>query len=261
MQIKAIALRFGYVESTALSWLVFAQDPYEAQKTPTSSKEAFHSLVEMLYQKVGPPKLRPTKKCCQKSVKADPDNKFCSKCGHSLLSKFSLINWENYINQLGSNTIDDFGYSDGAENPYGWDASQFWFGIPDNEMIIVQTQAEKMLTLGLFDLHPELVDLVDEPDEVPVMGPENYLWEDYQELLADPPEDLSLEGASRTTITHYYPNGAEATVVDGKLDRVVYNTGDWIWFVDGKPSHGITHDSIKWNMGEETDFSGKVQAR
>jgi|SRR5271166_4700099 len=264
MLIKAIALRFGYVESTALSWLVFAQDPYEAQKFPTSSKEALYSLVELLYQKVGPLRTKSRsdlKQCCNKALGANPDNEFCSKCGNHLRTQLSLTEWSNFIWKLGSNTIDDFGYCDSTENPYGWDASQFWFGIPDQQMVIVHAQAEKILTLALFDLHPELIDLIDDPDQVPVMGPENYLWEDYQKLLTDPVELVPLEGASTTTIIYDYPNGAQVIVKNNQLDYIKYGTGDQTWFKDGQPDHGFTHNEVGWNNEDQTVFSGQVQSR
>lgn len=159
--IHAIALRFGYVESNALSWLVF-QAEFVAPKT---RKEALLSLAEFLYKKfMGTRSYQSvmTKKCCKKSLDADSDNEFCSKCGDPIKDPgFDFDRWVNFLEGIRTTTIDGFGYSDDTENPYGWDPSLFAFGIPDKNMIIVAENAAEMLSFAVAELHPETKEIIE----------------------------------------------------------------------------------------------------
>jgi hypothetical protein len=149
--IRAIALRFGYVESNTLSWFVF-QTEYEIE----TKKEAFHSLAEFLYQRYlgdHPSKIRA---CCKKSAE-DPENEFCPKCGRSLdESAFDYYQWCEDLERFRVGTIDGSGYMDGTDNPHEWDPAEFGFGIPEENMIIVGEQGAQMLAYAVAELHPEL---------------------------------------------------------------------------------------------------------
>jgi hypothetical protein len=149
--IQAIALRFGYVESNVLSWFVF--QPEIAFKT---KKEAFHSLAEFLYQRYlgdHPSKIRT---CCKKSAE-DPENEFCPKCGRSLdESAFDYYQWCEDLERFRVGTIDGSGYMGDDDNPAGWDPSNFGFGIPNKNMIIVHENGIEMLGYAVAELHPEL---------------------------------------------------------------------------------------------------------
>lgn len=241
MIVRAIALRFGYVESNTLAWLTFQAQyaPY-----PTSRKEALQSLAEYLFQKFNPPVEGPRRKCCQASLKKDPDGKFCSKCGLSIKKCFYVQAWYDYVSGLQSSDIDGYGFcSEEGNSPHGWDPSAFAFGIADQQILLVHERADEILLLALLDLHPELKEIVDAPDELPA----DYVVEDYQELLTKDKEE-----AEHQEVVSYYSNGGICVKRDGKIVGAVYNTGDRIWFgPDGKKVVKIsTHDGIEWQDPE-----------
>ena len=155
--IKAIALRFGYVESNTLSWFVF-QTEYDIE----SRKEAFHSLAEFLYQRYLEDHPHKVKPCCKKSLAKDPESQFCPKCGHSLIqSVFDYWEWTQDLEKFRNGTIDGSGYMDGTDNPHEWDPTAFGFGVPEDEMIIVDEQGAEMLAYAVAELHPELKEDID----------------------------------------------------------------------------------------------------
>lgn len=150
--IRAIALRFGYVESNTLSWFVF-QTEYDIE----TKKEAFHSLAEFLYQRYLGDHPSKMKACCKKSLAADPENEFCSKCGRSLTGwVFDFNQWKQDLEDFRNDTIDGSGYMDDTDNPYEWDPTAYGFGVPESEMIIVGEQGAEMLAYAIGELHPEL---------------------------------------------------------------------------------------------------------
>jgi hypothetical protein len=179
MMIQAIALRFGYVESNALSWLVF-QAEFENDLDLQSKKQAFHSLANFLYQKFMDNRgIKPSKTCCQKSLKADSENEYCSKCGERVRSfGFNYFDWIDFLDGVLHGCIDSFGYCDGADNPNGWDPSLYCFGVPEEDMIIVHENGAEMLSFAVAELHPELKEVID--NEI-----NDCFVDDYQNLLEE----------------------------------------------------------------------------
>ena len=153
--IHAIALRFGYVESSALSWFVF--QPEFAFKT---KKEAFHSLAEYLYQRYIAYQSKPKLKDCCKISRETPGNAFCSKCGGALFqSSFDYHNWIQDLEDYRIGTCDSSRYNS-VDNPAGWDPANYLFGIPEKNMIIVEENGAEMLSYAVAELHPELKDCI-----------------------------------------------------------------------------------------------------
>lgn len=50
----------------------------------------------------------------------------------------------------------------------------------------------------------------------------------------------------KETCVRDYHNGAQTVHENGNLIYTHYNTGDQIWFTDGKVVAIITHDGIEW---------------
>jgi hypothetical protein len=168
--IQAIALRFGYVESAALSWFVF--QPEIAFKT---KKEAFHSLAEYLYQRFMEYQYHAPKDCCSFSAE-DPENKFCPKCGNELReSGFDYRAWVEYLEYYRTGTCDGSRYNS-VDNTIGWDPANFGFGIPDKNMIIVHENGIEMLSYAVAELHPELKE--DIHAEI-----NDCFYQDYQKIV------------------------------------------------------------------------------
>ena len=153
--IKAVALRFGYVESNSLSWLVFQAE----DKPCKTKKQAFLSLAEFLYQKFCKWNISDVKGCCTKSkqnLMGYADINFCPQCGTSLSGiEFDYTNWSNFLEDIRTSSIDSFRYSDDTENEHGWDASLYAFEVPAKQMVIVQENATEMLSYAVAELHPE----------------------------------------------------------------------------------------------------------
>lgn len=170
--IKAVALTFGYVESNTLSWLVFESE----YNTPKTKKQALLSLAEFLYQKfMGRRRTQPDCAVCNTSLADNPSAKYCSECGMRLRSVgFYYYEWLDFLEGVRTSDIDGFHYSDDTDNPHGWDASLFAFGLPDKKMLIVQEHAAEMLSLAVAELHPEVKLEVDK-----------WLIEEYKELLKE----------------------------------------------------------------------------
>jgi hypothetical protein len=217
MLTRAIALRFGYVESNRLDWFVF-----QAKVPCLTKKDAIHSLTEYLFRKFDPVSNRPHKKCCVATAKKDKDAEFCSKCGKGLKRYFPVEEWMEWLDTLSRGVIDDYGYGDEPENPNVWDPSQFGFGIPDKEMLVVNEEAAEILTIALFEIHPELKEIADDP---PAETPENWIWRDYQKLL-----DESDFKHVEYSVTFNEGEGASAVQKQGV---------DHVWFrYNGKDTEG-----------------------
>lgn len=241
---RAIALCFGYVESNTTSHLVYQAD----HKWPSSRKEALHSLVNYLYNKFvyENEDYRKSKMhmadCCRKGWWArdrenPPTN--CPTCNadYNVPFQFSEEEWINYLYDLHRSNCDSYGDHDDIDNPYDWQPWRFYFDVPQHEMLIISENAEHILTHALYEIRPELKD-----KSKSELLYKSYLYDDYSEML-DENNSFGDHGYSKNeyssfkeTKIHEYPNGAVATITDGRYTHIKYNTGDAVWFrfQDGK---------------------------
>jgi hypothetical protein len=168
--IRAIAMRFGYVESNTLSWLVF-----QAEVAFNSKKEAFHSLAEFVYQRYLESN-HPPEECCKEAAK-DPANNYCSVCGIDLSSwSFDYLDWEDDLEGYRVGTIDGSYYTLYPDNPAGWDPANFVFTIPRKNMMFIHENGAQMLGFAIAELHHELKDNIHSRIN-------KCFYDDYQELL------------------------------------------------------------------------------
>jgi hypothetical protein len=168
--IRAIALRFGYVENNTLSWFIF-----QSEVGFKTKKEAFHSLAEFVYQRYLENKVYQPRECCKESGK-DPAHIFCSNCGTRLSQLvFSYLEWAEDLEAYRMGIID--GNSDkGIDNPDGWDPANYVFNISPKNMMLVHELGVEMLSLAVVELHPELKEEI-------YSYINDYWLDDYQELL------------------------------------------------------------------------------
>lgn len=176
---KAIALKFGYVESNNTSWLVYLSEGLYRYKTPSSNKEALHSLAEYLYQKfICDDKYRidlhnkyqsHMAKCCRITWSDEwhrgnyemPQLKNCPTCNasYSLADpKFDEDRWIEFLIGISISDCDRYGEHDGVDNPFGWDPWSFDFSLDKKDIIVIPERAECFLLMALKEIHPELFD-------------------------------------------------------------------------------------------------------
>ena len=190
MACQVIALAFGYAESQSTSWLIYKSDNPVYSKT---RKEALLSLTEYLWKKYQSEteyaedfvKRYKTNmaQCCQKAWRNDKTLIKCPTC-EALYNiekekEFDITHWQEFLCNIGTSTCDSYGDHYDIENPHNWCPWQFDFNVRRREMLVVQENAEHILTLALFELHPELREM--STDEYGA----DYIESDYTELLEE----------------------------------------------------------------------------
>jgi hypothetical protein len=193
-QYHAVALMFGYVESSTNSWLIYSTPPWLA---PFSTKrEMLNSLVDCLYNKYSAELKEINQfhdlykdhmaKCCRSAWEArDRSNppERCPTCDaiYSTPSTpkdvFSEADWIKFLYEIKDGTCDSYGDSD-CNNPMDWTPWHFKFEISKENMIIITENAEVILSYVLHQLHPEL-----EFDEMDFEY--EHLVNDYNKLLEE----------------------------------------------------------------------------
>lgn len=273
-----IALSFGYVESNTTSWLIY----HAENKISSSRREAIHSLVAYLWDKYTKQNDENHEfslgysygsKCCQRhwldtKYVDDPQKQgarkkreinptSCPTCNgeYPTTWTFEEEDWKEYLFDLHHSDCNSYGEHEWPDNPYGWSPWMYSFNIPQHQMVVIGEQAEDILTMALYELHPELMENSEdeEPTYFEANGVENPWDRDYQNLMD---ESCVLDDygchyhkaaetpRARITQTIDYPNGGQAILVDNIITYVKYNTGDQIWleFQDGKYRVAKVHD-------------------
>ena len=142
---KAVGLRFGATESNTIGQLVFVSNA-----DFDTRKEALHSLVEYLYSKYmieG-----------EERNKIAPHKNRCDECKKSIVStfKYEENDWQEFLKELLRADFDSYGVHEEAKNSYIWDPFSFDFNVRQDQMIIINENAELFLTKVLYEMHPEL---------------------------------------------------------------------------------------------------------
>lgn len=157
MAIKYIVLHMGYVESSSATGLILEnQTGEELSKTEALKNLASALFVKFLCDHEYDLSPRRYKTCCNKTVEADHDAKFCMTCGSSFQSKkMRKGQFISFVSQLVSTDADDWG-----EDINGWWP---WVSVTDvmknatvEEVLEIQESGAEVVTEFLSpDLIPE----------------------------------------------------------------------------------------------------------
>lgn len=164
---KHIVMGAGFAESATAGVLVYSCE-YFGNPGYATMKEAITDLALDLYSKYYDDVLSVyqrrysggLKDCCLKTIVGSKTAKFCSECGGKITDKkFDTEEFESYIQDLSTSTIDSYG---DAENTSTRDLT-WWpydvadlIGAPKEEVIYIAEHAQAILCAALLDAKPEL---------------------------------------------------------------------------------------------------------
>lgn len=179
--IKCIAVNLGYIESSQIANLIFT-NPQGFSDAKTAIKNLANGLFAKYTTDVVDFPSTPKNKCCQKSLKKDITNKFCSKCGASLICEFDILGYVDWIRNFGKLTSDDFGGTEiedgrgGTWNP--WNSfSSLLETITLSELAEIQESGEVVLIKAINkDLFPRDKEMEEEIDTLGYVDKEMRDW-------------------------------------------------------------------------------------
>jgi len=254
---RAIALSFGYVESSTTSWLIF----HAESGSPSTRKEALQSLVAYLWDKFVKESNETHEfalgyslgnKCCQRhwtdtkyvnGKRRETNPTKCSICGdvYPLTWIFDEEVWVEYLWDLHRSDANNYGEHDWVENPDGWSPWMYSFDVSQHQMVVIGENAQDTLTRVLYELHPELENSSEEesPSWWEAHGGKSPWDREYENLMDEScvldDGGLGYHASGKkpdhptVTKTIDYPNGGQTIMVDDVVTYVKYNTGDEIW--------------------------------
>lgn len=268
---RTVALSFGYAESNTTSWLIY----HAEAKNPTTRREALESLVNYLWNKFYGESLdhhdsliayRNGRRCCQDNwllnkyvdgIRRTEDPTHCEVCGTTYPTwKFHEEEWKNFLQDIHSSYSDSYGDHVNVDDPYGWSPWMYSFNVLQHQMVIIGEQAEKHLTHTLYQLHPELLTMAEDypyymDSDYQSMIDESTVFNKYGMVYVKP--EIADNSIKVTQILDY-PNGGQATLVDGILTHIKYNTGDEIWLEFKEGNYNVTkvrdysgHETTSWH--------------